>query len=204
MVWCVFGRVSPPPYLSCHSTSPSRTLELHTVSRDHPLSLAAAVSSALVSKLFLFCISLDSPDVLARPGFRLFQLSMCTALLFMCVIRRTSPFRYHSEWFFRLSGLCLDLMTTAAISRCARFRSPPDCRPIDGRAPLLCLHVARAVVLILRANPSLRVVALVQRTMVWCPTLIEMYPRQEGLSRGSFPPSCLLFGGLRRLVVVVD
>jgi hypothetical protein len=43
-------------------------------------------------------------------GFRLFKLSMCTALALICAIRRTTPFVFKSEWFFRLSGLCLDLM----------------------------------------------------------------------------------------------
>ncbi|CAM9266743.1 unnamed protein product, partial [Phaeothamnion confervicola] len=49
-------------------------------------------------------------------GFRLFKLSMCIALALMVAVRRFTSFRYRSEWFFRVSGLSLDLLATAAIS----------------------------------------------------------------------------------------
>jgi hypothetical protein len=51
-------------------------------------------------------------------GFRLFKLSMCTALALICAIRRTTLFVYKSEWFFRLSGLCLDLMAVGTCCEC--------------------------------------------------------------------------------------
>ncbi|KAG5189650.1 hypothetical protein JKP88DRAFT_347634 [Tribonema minus] len=58
-------------------------------------------------------------------GFRLFKLSMCTALALMCALRRATPLVFRSEWFFRLSGLCLDLMAVAAIGTIAPRALPP-------------------------------------------------------------------------------
>eukprot|EP00903_Cladosiphon_okamuranus_P021043 g19335.t1 len=105
------------------------TLGMHRAGLGaHLLLPAVSVGAAWLLDLFIRAVE-NNVEWTAKhhiiSGFRLFQLSMCTALLFMCVIRRTSPFRYHSEWFFRLSGLCLDLMTTAAISSIG-FASIPD------------------------------------------------------------------------------
>eukprot|EP00904_Undaria_pinnatifida_P004987 jgi/Undpi1/1618/HiC_scaffold_11.g05008.m1 len=105
------------------------TLAIHRAGLGaHLLLPAVSVGAAWLLDLFIRFLE-NSLEYTAKhhiiSGFRLFQLSMCTALLFMCVIRRSSPFRYHSEWFFRLSGLCLDLMTTAAISSIG-FASIPE------------------------------------------------------------------------------
>lgn len=105
------------------------TLAMHRAGLGaHLLLPAVSVGAAWLLDLFIRFLE-NSLEYTAKhhiiSGFRLFQLSMCTALLFMCVIRRSSPFRYHSEWFFRLSGLCLDLMTTAAISSIG-FASIPE------------------------------------------------------------------------------
>ncbi|CAN0249544.1 unnamed protein product, partial [Scytosiphon promiscuus] len=105
------------------------TLGMHRAGLGaHLLLPAVSVGAAWLLDLFIRFLE-NRVEYTAKhhiiSGFRLFQLSMCAALLFMCVIRRTSPFRYHSEWFFRLSGLCLDLMTTAAISSIG-FASIPD------------------------------------------------------------------------------
>ncbi|CAM9932955.1 unnamed protein product [Pylaiella littoralis] len=105
------------------------TLGMHRAGLGaHLLLPAVSVGAAWLLDLFIRAVE-NHVEWTAKhhiiSGFRLFQLSMCAALLFMCIIRRTSPFRYHSEWFFRLSGLCLDLMTTAAISSIG-FASIPD------------------------------------------------------------------------------
>ncbi|CAM9766136.1 unnamed protein product, partial [Ectocarpus fasciculatus] len=105
------------------------TLGIHRAGLGaHLLLPAVSVGAAWLVDLFIRFLE-NRVEYTAKhhiiSGFRLFQLSMCAALLFMCFIRRTSPFRYHSEWFFRLSGLCLDLMTTAAISSIG-FASIPD------------------------------------------------------------------------------
>ncbi|CAM9963997.1 unnamed protein product, partial [Ectocarpus sp. 4 AP-2014] len=105
------------------------TLGIHRAGLGaHLLLPAVSVGAAWLVDLFIRFLE-NRVEYTAKhhiiSGFRLFQLSMCAALLFMCFIRRTSPFRYHSEWFFRLSGLCLDLMTTAAISSIG-FASIPN------------------------------------------------------------------------------
>ncbi|CAN0511866.1 unnamed protein product, partial [Ectocarpus sp. 12 AP-2014] len=105
------------------------TLGIHQAGLGaHLLLPAVSVGAAWLVDLFIRFLE-NRVEYTAKhhiiSGFRLFQLSMCAALLFMCFIRRTSPFRYHSEWFFRLSGLCLDLMTTAAISSIG-FASIPN------------------------------------------------------------------------------
>ena len=101
----------------------------------HKAGLGAHLSLIVASVLVAWVIDLlirlleGNIDILAKhhviSGFRLFKLAMCTSYVIMTFVRRRTPFRYNPEWLFRLSGLTLDLMATAAVAS-IRFRSIPD------------------------------------------------------------------------------
>jgi hypothetical protein len=86
--------------------------------------MAAAVLLAWLADLLVRAFEEHIPWLTKHhviSGFRLFKLSMCTALALICAIRRTTPFVFKSEWFFRLSGLCLDLMAVGMSSCLTKF-----------------------------------------------------------------------------------
>ncbi|CAN0370193.1 unnamed protein product [Discosporangium mesarthrocarpum] len=103
-------------------------------------------------------------------GFRLFKLGMCVGLVAMCMIRRATLFRYNSEWFFRLSGLCLDLMATAAISSISTAPIPERYGAVFVAVLMACVawNVFAFVVLAPRMFPNfwfLRAVTLIGDAM---------------------------------------
>lgn len=115
---------------------------------DQSVGLGAHISLMATSVLFAWLVDLlvrlseESTPFLSKhhviSGFRLFKLSMCAALALICAIRRLTLLQFKAEWFFRLSGISLDIMTVAAVGSIDIKAAPTNQGPAFAAVILAC------------------------------------------------------------------